>query len=277
MSSDDVQVQLTNHVDGTQISVFQLPSNTSEGQLVVACGTVTSPGRIFFALSLKESDLVISVSDVVLARWPPLTIRTTTGSNSFIALTENVPIDVIIDDWDRLTCPGNDSTSGYSVSLDYYGSSDWRNSPDPPNQRSTHTINISKLFDRKEHSLTFHCRIVDQAGDYLVVLRSPQSLTIAVSEYLEVRWNSESYVLRSSLTAIFPCSDDVVVSFTRPRCAANDDKVRLYRQLRQENVTLASSSTLVSVHAWWRISLDASRIQFNSNQFNSIPFCSLPF
>src|SRR6218665_1096080 len=110
ISSDDVQVQLINHIDGNQLAVFPLPSNSSEGQVVVACGTVSSIGKIFFALSLRDSNVQVAVSKILDARWPPVTVRTSTGSLSFNALTDNIVIDVIIDNWDRLTCPPNDSS-----------------------------------------------------------------------------------------------------------------------------------------------------------------------
>lgn len=229
-----------------------LSNSSSDGEIVIPCGEIRfAPLSIFFRLLNSNSKAVLAVSSEIQVIWPRVTINTHENRRRFLALTDNIVVNLAVDEWNLLVCPWNESSSSkYPLTLEYHGSMDAGPSEED-RVYPVQTVHFLRLFDRREHTAAFSCRFLDQPGRYRAVLRSPDfkntsfsTAVMALGEFLEVDWSHDSHQLRTNVSTIFPCFDDIVVFLSRPRCSANEYRIRLYRQ--QENVTAASNVKLVS-------------------------------
>ena len=121
-----------------------------------------------------------------------------------------------------------------SKSLDYRGSCQLPSSSRDHEHRIWHRVSAPHfLYQQSSFEIELNCSVWGQEGIFRVFLTTDLSHAAIIerSGPIRVQTNRE-YSLQSDFSTIFPCpSDDIKpLNVRRPRCAGNDDKVRVYSQ-----------------------------------------------
>lgn len=120
------------------------------------------------------------------------------------------------------------------------------------------------------NSTSLACDLFDRTGQYKFQLVSNwSSAVIAESEILSMTWAEANYSLKMRTVSIFPCVglSGIVVSYTKPRCQSDKDRVRLYAIARvpQNSVQRPRKTVYIGEE---RVTSDKGNVQFGCENFD---------
>ena len=261
----NASLELVSLLDDRRVTTYQIPVGFV-GDISVKCGAVDFAGQFVFQLvdHRGPQSLVVAKTSPINVSWPSSAVTLLLPS-SHRALTSRLLLSV---DVSSLHCDSVHQGVYYMLQLFYLGR-------DKSDSFQTQQIIDSKKFPTLislgAQQMTYACRLIDQAGIYEAVITSSHDnrFVVAKSNRMAVLW-SEAYELRVNVDAVLPCSKQLVVEFTQPRCSRNDDKLRLYAQ-RSRHSTLSNLQYVTER----RVLNDKSTVTFECRLFKptDVSYC----
>jgi len=261
----EFEVQLASLHHSRPIFSRTLTRGRVEERLTFPCGLIDFAGSFLFRVVDKETDAILFQTRNIQAVWPRMMVqlpksRIKAASESIVA---NLSVNSVADGGSMISCETFHGDANYSISMEYHGEasrfdvgslqngSDVGGGGSDGIRRKPKTTHVTYFNDLMSISgtglsVTFPCTATDQAGVYRVAVRSHKDrrTPMSISEPIMVDWSKE-YRLSSLVDVVQPCIYGLVISFERPACLGNEDRIRIYRQIRNEDVSIATPVKLV--------------------------------
>jgi len=225
LNISSASIQLVSLQNNRRLTSYQVPAGFI-GDITVKCGALDFAGQFVFQL-VEHQDRrihVVAETSPINVSWPS-SAMTLLLPSSHLALTSQLQLIV---DVTGLQCDSVHQGVYYMLQLVYLG----RNEEE--GFHTQHVVDSRKfptLRSLGAQQMTYACSLIDQVGIYQAVIKSSHDsrFSVAKSNRLSVSW-SDAYKLRVNIDTVLPCTKQMVVEFTQPSCAGNDDKLRLYAQ-----------------------------------------------
>ncbi|XP_076069568.1 thrombospondin-1 like protein golden goal [Oratosquilla oratoria] len=136
-------------------------------------------------------------------------------------------------------------------------------------------VPVRGLYSQLQHLVKFSCESFGLAGKYTVKLITDlvNSPVIATSGIMQVEWNKD-FSLHIGQKTVAECTDSISVSYSRPECTGQTDRIRMYATFRA-NVTSANPP-IVPVYVSERSLIqDPKVLHFQCGLFNrgAVDYC----
>jgi len=226
------------------LTVVDIPSGYSDGEVSVGCGVVDVAGQLVVRLVDSTTSDVVAQSRVVDVEWPSsVTLRL---PDSHEALSDDLALTLSVE---NIACQSQHSHVFYTLQFVYLGVN-----VSSPHKTVVFQQTLAQLASPPSQIIV-PCSLIDRAGSYQAVLTSSRrsAMPVAVSNVVVVAW-SHAYSLSSlSLSLSRPCRRPVVVHHTQPRCHAVFYTVRvIVRQLPSNYNRVDGVSDDVTTSRDWR-------------------------
>ena len=239
-----------------------------EQELTFRCGLLDHPGQYVFRIIEREGGITLMESAIMRAAYPEFML---TWPWRLKALEEDVILQVTTP---VSICDVINSYRRIFIDVVYFGRNDTSLGLTLEQMLAIHPKQniqrheITHLSQVQDFSMTWLCPLFDQAGLYQVEFISNYDpvIPMASSNIMLVEWSDE-YGLEYREQSIFPCYRYITLSYTHPRCAGSDDKIRMFRLIHVAESSLASPTNLEYVMES-RVNIGASVVTFDCSYFH---------
>ncbi|KAL3880779.1 hypothetical protein ACJMK2_032990, partial [Sinanodonta woodiana] len=212
-----------------EITTLGLDIGHKSGRLVYTCGLVEYPGTFEFQLHMYSGGPILARAKTIVS-WPKVRLQI---PYTHVAHTTSVPLAIN----SEARCNPLIRRYSFEIILEHT-----RTSVIGDSREIIYTKNFPNITLPTESVLdSFPCALFDTTGTFVAFLKSNFSAnsTIASSNIMTVNW-STAYKVNLFQDTVFPCDSDVPVMYTRPQCAGNKDKIRLFMLRRSISGSIAS-------------------------------------
>ncbi|XP_067948545.1 uncharacterized protein [Watersipora subatra] len=225
-----VQYSLINPLPGMYLGLYKQGSNDEIAREVVQqiktgivqfpCYTILYPGVYDVKLFSSSGEVLpLGKASQITAVWPQFSL---TLPNKHIAqeATQLQLISVYLNQ--KITCRTQGRETSFYLEVQYSEEESFTDI------QVVHLEEDIQLKTLNNDARDLPCQLFDRAGFYRVVLRQRESESyVSTSNTMTVTWG-DYYELSSVQTKVFPCADQLVITFTRPDCITMADNIHMY-------------------------------------------------
>ena len=215
-----------------EITTRGLHFGQSAGNLRIACGIIEMAVLHFVELHTYAGGPILA-SAKLKVEWPKIIL---TLPRTHIAQTHQVPLRFV----SRATCNSLLKRFSFQVDLEYY--SDFYQTRNSSHSQAN-IVYSQAITDitQSVQDITYACDLFDSSGYYKAVLRNSfeSSNIVAESNIMNTTW-STAYEISVFDKSVFPCTGHVNILYIVPECAGKNNKIRVYKLLRDGSGSLAA-------------------------------------
>lgn len=252
--------------NNTEIITLSLQQGQQKSAVIVLCGVVDFAGKFVFRLYEYHGGPLLKESNIMDAQWPDFDYELPKRP----VLTNTEDVNLVLKK-SGAGCDSRQQSSKFWIEVLYYGFNTTTTEHGKMVKRTTviYDQNITKLTELPTN-LYVSCYFIDQAGSYqgflLMSSKKRERTVISASNIMTVHWSRE-YALEIHHKQVFPCTDNILVSYKYPKCVGSNDKIRLYAQKRLATGSIAApmSSTYADEE---RVTAVRSSVAFSCASFH---------